>query len=115
MRIIGVIAAVAVAGSAAAGCAKHPDMIAPAYISHVPYQSWNCAQLGEERMRLSSALSTASQQQENTRGNDIVGVILLGAPLGSMSGGNIAPEVARLKGESVAVERAQSLRSCASA
>jgi hypothetical protein len=98
-----------------AGCAKHPDAIAPAYISHVPYQSWNCAQLGEEQMRLSSALAAASQQQENTRGNDVVGIILLGAPLGSMSGGNIAPEVARLKGEAVAVERAQTLRSCAGA
>ena len=44
-----------------------------------------------------------------------VGVIFLGLPTGSMSGGNIAPEIARLKGEIEAVNRAQRIKGCAAA
>ena len=90
------VAAVALLGCA---CAKSPESISPSYISDVGYQSWSCQQLGEEQQRLGQALAVASQQQEKARTNDTVGVILLGLPVSSLSGDNIAPEIARLKGE----------------
>jgi len=97
---------------AALGCAKKPESIAAAYVSHVTYQSWNCQQLGEESARLSDALAVASEQQTNARTNDTVGIIFLGLPVSSMSGDNIAPQIAHLKGEMEAVRKASTLRNC---
>jgi hypothetical protein len=63
-------------------------------------------------MRLSQALAQASTQQENARTNDTVGVILIGLPVSSLSGDNIAPEIARLKGETEAVRKVSIGKGC---
>ena len=94
------------------GCAKAPESISAAYVSHVSYQSWTCQQLGDEDRRLASALALSSKQQEQARTNDTVGVILLGLPVSSMSGDNIAPQIARLKGEIEAVRKASREKGC---
>lgn len=91
---------------AVAACAQSPGSIQPAYVSAVPYESWTCPQLGDEQDHLSSALATASKAQENARTNDTMGVLFLGLPVASMSGENIAPEIAHLKGEQDAVHLA---------
>lgn len=93
-------------------CAKAPGSIAPSYVSDVQYRSWPCATIGEEQARVSSALATASTQQEKARTNDTVGVLLIGLPVSSLSGDNIAPEIGRLKGEQDALARAGSIRRC---
>src|SRR5882724_1225704 len=85
------------------GCAQSRESVQPAYASEVPYESWTCDQLGQEGANLSAALSQASKQQEDARTGDTVGVILLGLPVSSMSGSNVAPEIARLKGQINAV------------
>lgn len=95
-----------------AGCAKSPDSIAPAYVSAVTYKSWSCRDLADELSRLSSALATASTQQENARTNDTVGVLLIGLPVSSLSGDNIAPQIADLKGRIEAVHEASVERHC---
>jgi len=102
----------ALACTAVAGCAQSPESISPAYISEVGYRSWTCKDLGEESQRLSAALANASRLQENARTGDTVGVILLGLPTASMSGQNVAPEVARLKGEAEAVRKASIGKRC---
>lgn len=61
---------------------------------------------GEESHRLHAALARASTQQEQARSNDVVGVIFIGLPVSTLSGDNIAPEGARLKGEQEAVRKA---------
>jgi len=109
MKIWGIVSAMALA---LAACAPTPESIAPAYISEVPYQSWTCAQLGEENMRLNQALATASVAQSNARTNDTVGIILIGLPLGSMSGQSIAPQIAMYKGQIEAVHRASIRNHC---
>lgn len=96
-------------------CAKSPDSIAPAYVSEVGYLNWQCHQLGEEQLRLNDALARASTQQENARTNDTVGVILIGLPVSSLSGDNIAPEIARLKGEMEATRKASMNKGCVTA
>lgn len=68
--------------------------------------------MGEESQRLSAALANASKLQENARTGDTVGVLLLGLPTASMSGQNVAPEVARLKGEAEAVRKASIGKRC---
>jgi hypothetical protein len=96
------------------GCAQSPDAIQPAYVSSVPFESWSCNQLGHEQSHLNAALATASVQQSQARTNDVVGVLLIGLPLSSMSGENIAPQIARLKGEQDAVRRALLQKECES-
>ena len=97
------------------GCAKAPESIAPSYVSEVGYLHWDCSQLAEEDARLHSALSQASIQQENARTNDTVGIILIGLPVSSLSGDNIAPEIARLKGEREAIRKASIRKVCQTA
>jgi hypothetical protein len=108
------LAAAAFAACASVGaCAPTPESIQPAYVSEVPYQSWTCQQLGEEELRLTSALATAGIQQNTARSNDTMGVIFLGLPVGSMSGQSIAPQIARYKGEQEAIHRATIRNHCA--
>jgi hypothetical protein len=109
--IVGVVAVAAALGA----CAKSPESIAPSYVSEVSYQAWSCSQLAEETLRLSSAYASAAQQQEKARTNDVVGVILIGLPVSSLSGDNIAPEIGRLKGEQEAVRKAMVIKNCAPA
>lgn len=96
----------------AGACAPTPESIAPAYVSEVPYRSYTCDQLGEEQARLNQALASASVQQNNARSNDTVGIILIGLPVGSMSGQSIAPQIALYKGQLEAVHRASIRNSC---
>lgn len=109
--IVGVVALAAALGA----CAKSPESISPSYVSEVGYQAWSCQQLSEETLRLSSAYASAAQQQEKARTNDVVGVIFIGLPVSSLSGDNIAPEIARLKGEQEAVRKAMVVKNCAPA
>ena len=108
LTIVGVVVVAAALGA----CAKSPESISPSYVSEVGYQAWSCQQLSEETLRLSSAYAVAAQQQEKARTNDVVGVILIGLPVSSMSGDNIAPEIARLKGEQEAVRKAMVIKNC---
>ncbi len=102
----------AVLSAVIGACAKSPDSIAPAYVSQITYQGLTCPQLAAEDQRLSQALATASKQQENARTNDTVGVIFLGLPVSTLSGDNIAPEIARLKGERQAIRQQQMAKAC---
>lgn len=105
-----IIAALAVL--AVAGCAQKPEAIAPAYVSQVTYQDWSCKQLAEEEIRLNEAYTTASAQQNQARSNDIAGVILIGLPVSSLSGGNVAPQIASLKGQQEAVRKTMTAKNC---
>jgi hypothetical protein len=93
-------------------CAKSPDSIGPSYVSEIGYHSWTCRQLSEENARLQSALAVASARQENARTNDVVGVVLVGLPVSTLSGDNIAPEIGRLKGEMDATFKAYRSKQC---
>jgi hypothetical protein len=101
-----------VAAASLVGCAKSPDSIAPAYVSTVTYMSWSCKDLGDESSRLSSALATASTQQENARTNDTMGVVFIGLPVSTLSGDNVAPQIADLKGRIEAVHEASIEKHC---
>lgn len=106
-RILG-----AAAMAAVTACAPTPESIAPAYVSELPYRSYTCEQLGEENARLNQALSTSSVAQNSARTNDTVGILLIGLPIGSMSGQSIAPQIALYKGQLEAVHRASIRNHC---
>ncbi len=108
--------AIAVAGVAVAlaGCAKSPESIAPAYVSERTYEDYSCSDLTEERTRVQAALTTASDQQSQARTNDTVGVIFLGLPVSTLSGGNVAYQVADLKGQLKAIDQSSIKKKCSS-
>lgn len=110
------IRTISVAGLAVlslAACAKAPESIAPSYVSEVPYQSYSCTQLGQEKQRLEMAYATAAKAQNDARTGDAWGVFLIGMPTSSLSGGNIAPEIASLKGQMTAVDKTIIAKNCA--
>jgi hypothetical protein len=57
-------------------------------------------------------LTAASSQQYQTRSNDVAGLVFIGLPVGSMSGGNVAPEIANYKGQIEAVQQAMIRKNC---
>ncbi len=93
-------------------CAQKPEAIQASYISPTTYQGWNCSQLSAEATRIDSALKTASEQQTKARQNDTVGVIFLGLPVSSLSGSNVAPQIADLKGRKDVIQQTQIRRGC---
>lgn len=95
-----------------AGCAKTPESIAPAYVSPMTYSSYTCEQLKSEAIRIDEALSRASAQQNDARQSDTVGVILLGLPVSSLSGGNVADQIAYLKGHKDTIQQTQITSNC---
>jgi hypothetical protein len=104
--------ALVIVAAALCGCAKSPESISPAYTSDITYRPLSCQELATESARISQALATASTQQEKARTNDTVGVIFLGLPVSTLSGDNIAPEIARLKGEDEAIHRVSMEKHC---
>ncbi len=93
-------------------CAPSMQDIGPSYVSPVIFQNWTCEQLAEEGHRLIAALEVASRRQDQAQSTDAVGVLLVGLPLGSMTGQNIAPEIGRLKGEHETVYRVGVSKGC---
>jgi hypothetical protein len=104
-----------IAASAAilAGCAASPESIGPAYVSPMNFRGWTCEQLAEEGQRLYSALQVASEKQRQAQNTDTIGVLLVGLPLGSMTGQGVAPEISRVRGEHEALYRVAVEKGCA--
>ena len=88
-------------------CAAKPESIQPSYISPTTFAGMNCSQLAAEAVRVDNALVRASAQQTKARSNDTAGVILLGLPVSSLSGGNVAPQIADLKGRQEVLQQSQ--------
>jgi hypothetical protein len=97
---------------ALAACAQSPESIAPAYVSELPYDTFTCSQLAQEEARVEGALAAASKQQSDARTGDTVGVILLGLPTSTLSGSNVASQVASLKGQQIAIQQAETKKNC---
>ncbi|UJQ95240.1 hypothetical protein [Mariluticola halotolerans] len=95
------------------GCAKRPETIAPAYVSEVTYSHLDCGQLAKEQQQLNHAYTTAAQAQNDAATGDAVGVLFLGLPTSTLSGGNIAAQIADLKGRQQAVQQVMISKKCA--
>ena len=109
MRTIPLLTAVAITLCA---CAKTPESIAPSYVSPLAYRGYDCDQLGGESVRVSQALTSASDQQRIARTNDTIGVIFLGLPVSSLAGGNVASQIAALKGEQKTIRQVANTMKC---
>lgn len=98
--------------TALGGCATKPESVLPAYVSEFMYQNLTCEQLAQEQARVQVALMTAAAAQRTARTHDTVGVIFLGLPVSSLSGSNQAAQIAQLKGQLEAIDKAAIQKGC---
>lgn len=101
---------------ALSGCATAPDKIKATEVSASAYAAWNCQQLAAENAKISTSLDAMSATQRQAHTDDVVGVFLVGLPVGSMASGNRATreaDIARIKGEKVAIYQTQKAKGCA--
>lgn len=101
-----------VVGLSVAGCAKAPSQIEAVSLPEGTYAGLTCQQLVKERQANTSALKEAETRQQQAREADIVGVMLLGIPIGSATGQDAEVEVATLKGKDEALAAAIARRGC---
>lgn len=98
------------------GCATAPNRISPAHISTLQYQGCTCNQLRQELLLTNRKLSEASVQQQKEATKDAIafgiGMLLFWPALFFMIGQDKEEEVARLKGECVAIESAAIQKEC---
>tara|TARA_R110000751_G_scaffold307857_3_gene432913 strand:- start:58138 stop:58497 length:360 start_codon:yes stop_codon:yes gene_type:complete len=94
------------------GCTKSPQSIQPAQVAPSIYADRDCAWLDAEARQVSDKLAAASQQQQRAHDNERDGFLLSGWPISTLSGDDIAPQIARLKGEQQAVQRARERNGC---
>lgn len=104
-------------GAALAGCASSSEDIRAAYVSPLQYQNYNCQQLSAEAERVSRRSAELSGVQDSKKTSDAVAttaaVILFWPAAFLVKGdGQTAAELARLKGEFEAVEKASIEKSC---
>ena len=95
-----------------AGCAVAPDRIAATPTEAAAYAGLDCRQLEGAREEVAAQLAEASAQQAKARHDDMVGVLTMGLPMASLNGADRAGEVGRLKGETLAIQRALSRSRC---
>ena len=91
------------------GCAPYASNITPSAISSARYDGWSCDKLRAEQRFVEESLTRVSADQDSAAGNDILMVILIGVPT---SGGGVKGEVARLKGEQIALHHAMVQANC---
>jgi hypothetical protein len=111
------LAVLMVAALTVTGCATSSDKIAPAYVSPMQYQSYDCDQMTAESARLNQRVLTLQAQVDKAAANDKaltgVGAILFFPALFAL-GGNQQQEAeyGRLKGEYEAIQQAATLKKC---
>ena len=96
-------------GSAAAlllgACAQPPETVVAAPVSQAQYYGWGCPELHRELGRLDRTLADLYAEQRQSRNDDALGYIFALAPLATMSGGDLAHQIALRKGEHAAVRQ----------
>lgn len=97
-------AAALCAAAALAACAQSPDAIAPVAMPGGMYDHLSCQSAGAERARVAQTLAGLESLQRSTAASDAVGVFLIGVPMGSLTGGDKAGQIAAEKGKALALD-----------
>jgi starvation-inducible outer membrane lipoprotein len=84
--------------AALAACAARPDAIAPASMAGA-YDGTTCSNARALLATEQARLDALSEQQEQAANGDALGVLLLGIPVSSATGGDKAGEIAASKGK----------------
>ena len=106
-----------VAAAALGGCASKSFEISAAYVSPISYQSYTCQQLGMEAQAISAKAAELSGAQDQKRTNDQIATgvaIVVFWPAAFLVGGDgqVAAQLAQLKGQLNAIEQASIQKKC---
>lgn len=98
-------------------CAKSSGEIRGSYVSPIQYQGWDCQQIGAEMQRVSQRANEAAGVQDNKVDNDALvtaAAIVVFWPAAFFVGGDgqSAAELASLRGQFEALERAGIEKKC---
>jgi hypothetical protein len=99
------------------GCATTPSSIAPARVSADRYLALDCSALREERARVGASLADAEGIQSTQSDNDaaamaITMLVFTPAMLAIRGNSAMTAEIARLKGEQLAIDEAMARKEC---
>jgi len=86
-----------------AACAQSPESIAPVSMGNA-FAAVSCADAAALLATERQILAPLEAQQRNAVTGDAVGVFLLGLPLSSMTGGDVAGQIAAARGKVIALE-----------
>src|SRR5665213_1050119 len=94
-----------------AQCASKSSEITAAYVSPITYQAYTCQQLGQEAQAISAKAAQLSGAQDQKRTNDQIATgvaIVVFWPAAFFVGGDgqVAAQLAQLKGQMDALEQA---------
>tara|TARA_B110000444_G_scaffold184904_1_gene173947 strand:+ start:183 stop:515 length:333 start_codon:yes stop_codon:yes gene_type:complete len=89
-----------------ANCASRANSIAPANVSALEYKSLSCEETKATLKTKRQAENALTRKQNNAATGDSVGVLFLLLPVGSIFGADVSGELAEVKGEVNALERA---------
>ncbi|MEM7241518.1 MAG: hypothetical protein AAF429_04985 [Pseudomonadota bacterium] len=95
-----------------AGCATPPAKVQALQVSTAEYDDMNCRQLRTVKSTWEQNVAALSEQQQKARTGDTIGVILIGIPTGSLSGGDVETQLAQAKGHLNAVNSVLIRKSC---
>ena len=110
------LSALTIAGLLLASCSTKSEKISAQYVSPLSYQGYNCNQIRMELQRVSRRVNEVAGVQDSSATKDSValgvGLVLFWPALFFMIGKDKEEEVARLKGEYEALERAAIEKEC---
>jgi hypothetical protein len=92
------------------GCASHPDYIPALYISETKYKDFSCDDLISEHDKIVEAYRWVDRRQTSAAVGDALSVGVIGVPIAGTY--NVSYEVARLKGEILALRRVAIKNGC---
>jgi hypothetical protein len=92
------------------GCASHPDYIPALYISETKYNGVSCDELISEHDKIVQAYYWTERRQTSAAVGDALSTATIGLPVAGTY--NVAYEVARLKGEILAIRRVAVKKGC---
>jgi len=102
--------------TALAGCAQKAENVSAAYISPLAYSDLDCSQLAADASRLNARIAEVTGQQNKAANSDAAltaATIVIFWPAAFWLGrGDKSPELARLKGETEALQSAAIAKGC---
>jgi len=86
-----------------AACAQSPGSITPTDVGN-PYASVSCTEARNTLATETAKLDALTQKQKNAVAGDAIGVFLIGVPVSSLSGNDVAGEISVSKGKILSLE-----------
>ena len=86
-----------------AACAQSPSAIAPVSMNGA-YDATSCQQAANMLMAERETLAALEAKQKGAVAGDAIGVFLIGVPVSSLTGGDVAGDIGASKGKVLALE-----------